>query len=99
MALFYKRVETSTEIRILFNKWLFYVTACLLILLIISLALGSSLYTLIAGIFILFVGVVFVDTWKPNKEIRKALKTSGVYIKGSYFSFSNPISITIEKQH
>lgn len=97
MAVFYERVENSEEIRITFNRWIFFIVAGLLLGFFISFAFGYPDSFILGAAFVLFFTLVLIDTWKPNKEIKKAQSSQGVQIKGSYFSLSNPIVIIIIK--
>ena len=92
MAIFYERTETEDEIIIRYKYWaLFY------IFIIITFALyfivGSRWIILITPFVMLFI----IDFWRPNQEIRKAMKEGNVQVLGSRFSFSNPFTAIIKK--
>jgi hypothetical protein len=98
MPLFYERKETSNEIIISFSNWIVYLLLGIVILSLILYSLGSSWYIAFIWAFLILFTIVFIDTWKPNRELRKAKMKNGVDIKGNYLSFSGSITITIEKE-
>lgn len=98
MPLFYQRKETPNEIIIMYKNWILYFLLGMGLLGLLLNSLGSPLSIPIGWAFVLCFAVVFVDTWKPNREIRKAKMKNGVYVKGSYFSFSGSITVIIKKE-
>jgi len=41
---------------------------------------------------------MFIDIWKPSREIKKAMKKDHVLISGSKFSFSDSLTVIIKKK-
>ena len=94
MAIFYERTETEDGIIIRYKYW-----ALTYILFIITFALVlivGSRWALI--LIILFLILFIIDFWRPNQELRKAMKEGNVKVSGSKFSFSNPFTATIKKE-
>lgn len=49
-------------------------------------------------LYIIYLIVFLLDSFKMWMELRKALKKGGVVVKGSKFSFKNPISYEYDKE-
>ncbi len=98
MPLFYQRVETQDEIIISYKNWVPYTLLSLGILSLLFYLLGRNLSGPFTWAFAIFFTIVFIDTWKPNREVRRANIDDGVNIEGSYFSFRGSINVTIKKE-
>jgi len=98
MAIFCERKETQDEITITFkNQAVWYI-----ILLIFALSplfnIDPKWQTIIMLLFTAIILVWVIDKWKPNQEIRQAMRTGQkVEISGSRFSFNNPFTVKIKK--
>ena len=96
MALLYKREETENEIIICYK----YV--CLMYITILAGFVLSFFFKQIAhniwGVVWIALAAYIIDIWKPNREVKKAMKKGYVKFKGSRFSFSNPLTALIDKQ-
>ena len=103
MVLLYERNETPDEVIIVYKGWLlFYVMIITYIVLefIFDIFIKSPAahFWLIAIFFILII-VFIIDSWKPNREIRRALKENVVQVSGSKFSLRNPFIVVIKKNN
>ncbi len=96
MALLYERKETSDEIIIAYKYWpLFYIILIATFVLSFILERWANILWAFFGISVI---VFIIDIWKPNKEIRKAMKEGSVQVSGSKFSFSMPFTAVIKKK-
>ena len=96
MSLLYERKETSKEIKIRYKYWGLYYIALLVSLILIFVLRGKYSFFVFVVFFALAI-VFMVGFWKPNREIRKAMKRGAVKVSGSKFSFSNPLTAVIKK--
>ncbi len=95
MGLLYDRKETKETIVITYKYWaLFYLF--LLAVIILSFVFPRDL-TLVSPLIILISIGFIIGIWKPNREIRKAMKQGKIEITGNKFSFSKPFTAIIKK--
>jgi hypothetical protein len=99
MSLFYQRKETPDEIIISYNNWIGYFLLGTGLTGLFLNSIGNAWSTTFIWAFALSFAIVFIDTWKPNTEVRKARMQRGVKIEGSYFSFSGSITLKIKKEN
>ncbi len=94
MGLLYKREETETEIVITYKyKAVIYFIATLALLL--SFMDVSPIWGLLSAI--MFLILLIFGFWKPNREVKKAMKNKPVEVSGKNYSLSNPIVFRIKK--
>ena len=96
MVHLYERHETPDTVQVRFRYLpLFYVT--LLIAVALSLiSAGQWTNPCMSSMGVLLVALI-IGLRKPMREVHKAMKTDGVVISGSKFSFTNPLTIVIKK--
>jgi hypothetical protein len=98
MALFHERKETPNEIVLRYKYYpLFYVGMIIFVFLYVISIMFRININYVTTLLILFSVVFIADFWKPNREIRKAMKEGGVQVSGSKYSFSNPFTVVIKK--
>ena len=96
MALLYERKETPDEIIIVYKYWpLFYIILTATLILSFILEKWANILWAFFGISVI---IFIADIWKPNKEIRKAMREDSVQVSGSKFSFSKPFTAVIKKK-
>lgn len=101
MALFYDRIETENEIKIVLK----YQAAFYILLLGCFVFVYAAPYTGMSestGMIILLSVLALMIIYAVSKigigrEIKKAMKFGSVQISGSKFSFSHPLTFTIKK--
>jgi len=94
MGLLYKRKENETEIVITYTyKAIIYFIAVLALLL--SFMDVNPMYGLLSAITFLI--LLIFGFWKPNREIKKAMKNKHVEASGNNYSLRNPIVYRIKK--
>ena len=99
MAFMYKRKETLDKIVIVYS-YAPYFYIFLAVALLCSFLLPKELQALnflITPLFLIFLLIFLVSIWKPNQEVRRAMKKGKVEVSGSKFSFSNPLTFIIKK--
>lgn len=93
----YERTEKENKVEITFKYVPFLYFILLNSIAVALLTLGK--WTNVVFIFSLAVYIAYIAmTWKVMKEIHAAMKTSGIKVFGSKFSFANPLKVIIEKQ-
>ncbi|MFA4887718.1 MAG: hypothetical protein WC595_05880 [Candidatus Nanoarchaeia archaeon] len=99
MDFMYRRKETTDKIIIVYTNILYFYIF-LAVALLCSFLLPKELQALnflITPLFLIFLLIFLVSIWKPNQEIRRAMKKGKVEVSGSKFSFSNPLTFIIKK--
>ena len=96
MSLLYDRKENSKDIKIRYTYWGLYYPILLISLILIFVLRG--VYSMFVFIVFFALAIIFmVGFWKPNREIKKAMKKGAVKVSGSKFSFSKPLTAVIKK--
>ena len=96
MSFLYERKENSKEITIKYTYWGLYYPILFLFLILVFVFQG--VYSIL--ILAVFIGLALVFTvgfWKPNMEIKRAMKKGKVKVSGSKFSIRKPLTAVIEK--
>lgn len=98
MAIFYEKKETENEILYIYKySASFYYALLFAFLTAIPDGFARISYFVISPIVLLFCLIWIVDHWKPNRELRAAMKKGKVEITGSKFSFKNPLTCIVKK--
>jgi len=102
MGLFYKRKETSDEIIIVYKYyplfWIFLIVIPISSV-ILDVVIGGKAGDILIDLIWVIVIIFLIDIWKPSQEVRKAMRKGNVQMSGSKFSFSNPLTVRIKKNH
>jgi len=92
----YERKETKDQIKIKYKYWASYYI--ILLLFVVLAVVANDYLSWFLPLFILLAILFTVDFWKPNQEVRKAMKQGRVEVTGSKFSFSKPLTAVIKKK-
>ena len=96
MGLLHERKETSDEIVVVWKYYPIY-----LWILFISLAtfffFSGAIRMVAIIIFVTDMIIGLVDSWKPLKEMKAAMKNGKVEVSGSKWSLSKPLTSKIKK--
>jgi hypothetical protein len=99
MSLFFKRTETNDEVIIVWSTWVSITPLLFMFILILPVLLLPNLRLYFLVIFILSIIILSIFVQRPTKEIQEAMKKSSVQVSGSKYSFSNPLTVRIKKEH
>lgn len=98
MGLLCKRKETDKEIIIVYKYLAIYYYIIFLLLLFLFIPLTKEFIRIWFFPILFFIVILkTILTWKPNQELRRAMKKGEVKISGSRFSLKNPFIVKIEK--
>ena len=89
-----KETESTVEITLKYMPVLHYLLVAAIVISILTMGSWTNFMffiTLVA--FVVYIGM----NWKPMCEMTQAMKTKGIKVYGSRWSFSNPIRAVIEK--
>lgn len=104
MKLFYERIETENEIKVIFKPYSMYLLLLVLVLLMaVSFVDALSQYEYLASVLLpiaaVVVGARIVLMHKVNKEVQQAMRDETVSISGGKLSTKNPLNFVISKGH
>lgn len=102
MGFYYEIKETNDERIICYKKaaWFYIFMWPIVFFAGIQFLFGFrfTITTLLALVFFILMMIFAVPFWKLNSEIKKAMKKGNVRVKGSKYSFSNPLTYIISKK-
>ena len=97
MGFIYDRKETKDEIIIIYKRYPIFSIGVWVVIAICLFFDKWVPYLFQISILIALI-VLIINIWKPNQEIKRAMKKGSVQFSGSKWSFSNPLTARIKKK-
>lgn len=98
MPLLYDRKETKKQIIITSKYSSIGFIFLILAVILLPFYKANKIFGVLSLLFFALAILCMILMWKPNSEIKKAMKEGKIKASGSKFSFSNPLTVIIKKK-